>query len=212
MPVTLLPVKSLASVNLYNYNTLIMPDGSYRFDDNTIQKIRSWVASGNTIIGLERASQWLASAKFANIEFLPGKTVKAETYESSILAEAAQEVPGTIFEESLDLTHPLSFGFRDSRVPVYKDNSIIQKTGELNSLSYPAKYTDNPLLSGYSPKGFDKSIVGTPSLGVFPLQQGRVVLLYNNPVFRGYWRGSNRFLANAIFFSRAVKFSASREQ
>jgi hypothetical protein len=212
MPVTLLPVKSLSSENLYNYNTLILPDGNYRFDDNMVQKIRTWVSSGNTIIGLERASQWLASAKFANVEFVPAKNIKAESYESSILSEAAQEVPGTIFEESLDLTHPLSFGFRDSRIPVYKDNSIIQKTGELNPLSYPAKYTENPLLSGYSPKGFGKSIAGTPSLGVFPLQQGRVVLLYNNPVFRGYWRGSNRFLANAIFFSRAVKFSASREQ
>lgn len=212
MPVTLIPIKSLSSVNLYNYNTLIMPDGSYRFDDNMVQKIRSWVAAGNTIIGLEKASQWLASSKLANIEFLPGKDIKAETYEASILAEAAQEVPGTIFEESLDLTHPLCFGFHDSRVPVYKDNSIIQKVADLNSLNYPAKYTDNPLLSGYSPKGFGKSLTGTPSFGVFQLQQGRVVAFYNNPVFRGYWRGSNRFLANAIFFSKAIKFSATREQ
>jgi hypothetical protein len=211
IPVTLLPIKSLSSLNLYNYNTLILPDGSYKMDDNIVQKIRTWVSSGNTIIGLERASQWLASSKLANIEFLPGKNIKAETYEASILAEAAQEVPGTIFEESLDLTHPLCFGFHDSRVPVYKDNGIIQKITELNSLNYPAKYTKN-LLSGYSPKGFGKNIAGTPSFGVFQLQQGRVVALYNNPVFRGYWRGSNRFLANAIFFGKAVKFSASREQ
>jgi hypothetical protein len=212
MPVTLLPMKSLSSVNLYNYNTLILPDGSYRFDDNMVQKIKTWVSSGNTIIGLERASQWLASSKLANIEFLPGKSINADTYEVSILAEAAQEVPGTIFEESLDLTHPLCFGFHDLKMPVYKDNSIIQKNTELNSMNYPVKYTENSLLSGYSPKGFENRIAGTPAFGIFPLQQGRVVALYNNPVFRGYWRGSNRFLANAIFFGKAVKFSASREQ
>jgi hypothetical protein len=137
---------------------------------------------------------------------------KADNYEKSLLWTASREVPGTIYEAEVDLTHPLFFGYENNHIPVYKDNGIIQNIKEQNSLNYPARYTTSPLLSGYSPKGFDKSIAGTPICSVFQLRQGRVIASYNNPVFRGYWRGSNRFLANAIFFGKAIRFSAGGEQ
>jgi hypothetical protein len=214
MPVTLLPVKLLATVNLYNYNVLIMPDGNYQaIDDRTIEKIQSWVAAGNTLIGLERASQWLLKAKFVNSEFRSEQNdSKAATYESSLLWAASREVPGTIYEAVADLTHPLYYGYDNDHIPVYKDNSISLNIKDINPLNYPARYTSSPLLSGYSPKGYDKSIAGTPVCGVFPYRQGRVIASYNNPAFRGYWRGANRMLANAVFFSKAIRFSASREQ
>jgi hypothetical protein len=214
MPVTLLPLKQLAGLNLYNYNVLIVPDGNYpNIDEKTIEKIQGWVAAGNTIIGLERASQWLAKAKLMNVEFKNEQIDnKADNYEKSLLWTASREVPGTIYEAEVDLTHPLFYGYENNHIPVYKDNGIIQNIKEQNSLNYPARYTTSPLLSGYSPKGFDKSIAGTPICSVFQLRQGRVIASYNNPVFRGYWRGSNRFLANAIFFGKAIRFSAGGEQ
>lgn len=212
IPVTMLPQRLLSSFNIYNYNVLIIPDGTYQsIDESTIQKIKDWVAAGNTIIGLERASQWLAKTKMLNIEFAQEPNASALTYESTLLTAASREVPGTIYEVSLDLSHPLNFGYTNERMPVYKDNSLIQKTAEANPLSYPARFTSSPLVSGYSPRGFDKVLANTPASAVYPLRQGRVIAMYNNPVFRAYWRGSNKFLANAVFFSKAVKFGAARE-
>jgi hypothetical protein len=214
MPVTLLPMKQLAGVNLYNYNVLFVPDGSYpNIDENTTGKIQGWVAAGNTIIGLERASQWLAKVKLMNVEFKNDQPEnKADSYEKTMLWTASREVPGTIYEARVDLTHPLFYGYENDRIPVYKDNGIIQLIKDQNALNYPARYTSAPLLSGYSPKGADKAMAGTPICSVFQLRQGRVIASYNNPVFRGYWRGSNRFLANAIFFGKAIRFSAGGEQ
>ncbi|HEX2977224.1 MAG TPA: M14 family zinc carboxypeptidase [Bacteroidales bacterium] len=212
--VTLMPARLLSTVNLYNYNVLIVPDGTYsNVDERTIEKIQAWVGAGNTLIGLERASQWLAKAKFMNAEFRAESQVnKAQSYETSLLWLAAREVPGTIYEMTADLSHPLFFGYTNDRIPLYKDNSIVQNTKELNPLNYPSRYSPAPLLDGYSPKGFEKTIAGTPVCGAFQYRQGRVIAFYNNPVFRGYWRGSNKMLANAIFFSKAIKFSAGGEQ
>lgn len=207
IPVTMLPQRLLSSFNIYNYNVLIVPDGTYQsVDESTLLKIREWVAAGNTLIGLERASQWFAKTKMLNIEFASEPDAKALTYESSLLTAASREVPGTIYEVFLDLSHPLNFGFTNDRMPVYKDNSMIQKTGETSPLNYPVKFTTSPLISGYSPRGFDKTLANTPASVVFPIRQGRVIAMYNNPVFRAYWRGSNRFLANAVFFGKAVRF------
>lgn len=54
-------------------------------------------------------------------------------------------------------------------------------------------------------------LASTPVCSVFPISQGRIIATYNNPVFRAYWRGSNRFIANAIFFGKTIRFSSGRE-
>jgi hypothetical protein len=212
MPVTLLPLRQLASVNLYNYNVLIIPDGSYQMDERTIEKIRNWTASGNTLIGMERASQWLARNKFIDGEFLAEtENAKSASYEGALLYSASREVPGTIYDAVIDPTHPLNFGFTGDHIAIYKDNRIVDISKNLNPLNYPVRFSDKPLLSGYSPRGFEKTIASTPVAAVFPSRQGRVVAFYNNPVFRAYWRGLNRYLANAVFLSKAVRFSAGGE-
>ncbi len=212
MPVTLLPVRQLSTVNLHNYNVLIIPDGNYQLDERTVEKIRTWTASGNTLIGMERASQWLARNKFIESEFLnETESPKNESYEGSLLYFASREVPGTIYEAIIDPTHPLNYGFTGERISVYKDNRIVDISKNMNPLNYPVRFAGKPLLSGYSPGGFEKTIANTPVASVFPSRQGRVIAFYNNPVFRSYWRGLNRYLANAVFFSKAVRFSAGGE-
>ncbi|HEX2970271.1 MAG TPA: M14 family zinc carboxypeptidase [Bacteroidales bacterium] len=212
IPVTILPVRQLATVNLYKYNVLIIPDGTYQIDERTIEKIRAWTGSGNTLIGMERASQWLAKNKFIESELhTDDNNLNADTYEGTLLYSASREVPGTIYDAVLDPTHPLNFGFTGDHVPIYKDNKIVDTGKNLSPLNYPVRFSAKPLLSGYSPRGFEKTIEGTPVAAIFPSKQGRIIAFYNNPVFRGYWRGLNRYLANAVFFSKAVKFSAGGE-
>ena len=36
-------------------------------------------------------------------------------------------------------------------------------------------------------------------------RRGTVVLLIDNPKFRGYWRGMNRLLLKAIFFGNHIQ-------
>ncbi|MDF1558945.1 MAG: M14 family zinc carboxypeptidase [Bacteroidales bacterium] len=214
IPVTLLPQRLLSSVNLFNYNILIVPDGNYQaIGERTIEKIKAWLSSGNTVIGLERAAIWLNKNKFISVEFSSAAPASINlNYESTLISAASREVPGTVFEAFLDLTHPMNYGYSKDRVAIYKDNDIIQTTDDQSPLSFPARFTSASLLSGYSPRGFEKTLAGSPVYSAFPFRQGRVVVFYNNPNFRGYWWGTNKFLANAIFFSKAIRFSSSRIQ
>ena len=53
--------------------------------------------------------------------------------------------------------------------------------------------------------------------GATPVQlrevgSGRVVFFSDDPVFRGHWLGSEKLLANAIFFSPLVKTGGGNDE
>lgn len=207
IPATLLPVRTLKQTSLEKYNVLVIPAGSYQeLDEKVAEKIQNWVGAGNTLIGLENASNWLVKNKLIQAEYNKddAKAIGLN-YENAQLFSASREIPGTVFETKLDLTHPINYGYKTDRLPVFKDNEIIQLKAENIAANYPAVYTKSSLLDGYAPKAFVKALGDTPSLGIFGVRRGRIIAFYNSTNFRGYWLGTNRQLANAIFFGDKIR-------
>jgi hypothetical protein len=62
--------------------------------------------------------------------------------------------------------------------------------------------TSDPHLSGYISARNLERLRSSPSALVDQPGCGSVVLLIDNPNFRGYWVGTNRLLLNAIPFGR----------
>ena len=216
IPFTLLPVKGLGRANLSRYNVIVLPNGNYQdLDEKVVVKLQDWLASGNTLIAFENATNWLNKNQLIKVEF-EKEDVKAKgfNYENSLLYGASREIPGSVFETILDLTHPINYGYKTDRLPVFKDNSIIQEKAENLSANYPALYAKTPLLDGYAPTSFVKSLGGTPALGIFSSKRGRIIAFYNNSNFRGYWLGTNRQFANSLFFGDKIRLSSGsgREQ
>ena len=215
IPFTMLPVKGLRQAKLEKYNTIILPAGNYQdLDANVIEKLQDWIGNGNTLIAFESAANWLSKNKLIAAEF-EKDDIKATgfSYENGLLFGASREIPGTVFETRLDLTHPINYGYKTDRLPIFKDNSIIQLKAENIAANYPSRFTKTPLLDGYAPVGSIKSIAGTPALGIFGLKRGRIIAFYNNVNFRGYWLGTNRQFANSLFFGDKIRLTAgfSRE-
>jgi len=207
VPATLLPVRTLKQVSLEKYNVLVIPAGSYQeLDEKVAEKIQNWVGAGNTLIALENASNWLVKNKLIQAEYNKddAKAIGLN-YENAQLFSASREVPGSVFETKLDLTHPINYGYKTDRLPVFKDNEIIQLKAENIAANYPAVYTKSPLLDGYAPKAFVKTLGDTPSLGIFGVRRGRIIAFYNSTNFRGYWLGTNRQLANGLFFGDKIR-------
>ncbi|MDP3642853.1 MAG: M14 family zinc carboxypeptidase [Bacteroidota bacterium] len=210
IPFTMLPLKAFKQSSLNRYNIIVMPDGNYQdLDEKVTGKLQDWVAAGNTLIAFESAINWLNKNKLVTIE-LEKDEIKAIgfNYENSALFKASREIPGTVFETRLDLTHPINYGFQTDRLPAFKDNKIIQLKAENISANYPVWYTSSPLLDGYAPLRFIKSLSGTPALGIFGLKKGRIIAYYNNVVFRGYWSGTSRQFANGLFFGDKIRLSS----
>ena len=111
---------------------------------------------------------------------------------------------GTIFEVELDLTHPLCFGFTRDRLPVFKNSTAVLPPGN-DPFAAPARYSEAPLVSGFASEENVGNIAGSPAVRAGRVGRGAVICLVDNPIFRGVWHGTNKFLANALFFAGAIK-------
>ena len=115
-----------------------------------------------------------------------------------------ERIGGAIFEVDLDITHPLGFGYRSSKLPVYKNNLVFLAPSK-NPYATVAKYSENPHIDGYiSKNNLEKFIKPSASLVVSGIGGGRVVLFADNPNFRGAWYGTNKLFLNALFLGAEI--------
>ena len=107
---------------------------------------------------------------------------------------------GAIFSTQVDRTHPLAFGIETDELPVFRGHTVFIEPSS-NPYSTPLIYSDSdPLLSGYASPTNISLILGSAAVLVQSEGSGRVIVIADDPVFRGYWRGTQRLLENSIFF------------
>jgi hypothetical protein len=137
LPITKIRMNNYSSANLDKYNTLVMVSGNYsQLDSLKRQKLKNWTAKGNTLITIAGGSKWLIDKKMVKESLTKEDSLKGkkEDQEKKITkrlpyAEASEHIGrerigGAIFEVDLDITHPLGFGYRASKLPVYKNNLV----------------------------------------------------------------------------------------
>lgn len=231
MPITKVQLRNFNRIDLSKYNVMVMVSGSYnQLDSAKRQKISTWTASGNTLITIRTASSWAIKKKLVKESLIEDKDklkdkdkdkdkedtdkndkpVKRLPYVDARENIAKNRVGGAIFEVDLDITHPLAFGYRDNRLPVYR-NSTVWIAPSKNAYATVARYTTNPHIDGFiTKKNLNDFLIPSASLIVSPLGKGRVVLFADNPNFRGSWYGTNRLFLNALFFGNHISVPVDR--
>jgi hypothetical protein len=202
MNITKLDLIYLKTVDISEYTSIIIPSTKVKLDEATINKLMDWVKQGGTIIGYKNAVKWLSTNKFIKLEFESSKVdAKNVSFEQKEDFKEAQDISGAIFETKIDLSHPINFGFKNDKLPMFRDTAIFIKP---DSLSYnnPIKYTKTPLLSGYISKPNLNILKNSVPFQVKSLGKGKVVAFTDNTNFRAFWYGTNKLLMNAIFFSK----------
>ncbi|MEY3052760.1 MAG: hypothetical protein RLY31_2545 [Bacteroidota bacterium] len=204
LPVTKIETDRLSPSVLARFNVLLMPPGSYR--DLPADAVRNWLAAGGVLVAYENAIQWLEGRQLAPVVFRSAeKPVLSSvgTYASAREDRDARELSGAIFEAETDLTHPLLYGFDKSSLPLFRTHDLFMDTPE-NPYSAPIRYTASPLLAGYRHASLRKLAAGSPAAIIGGLGAGKVICLTDNTNFRAFWYGTNKILANAIFFGRTI--------
>ena len=115
----------------------------------------------------------------------------------------AQNTGGAIFEAHIDRTHPINFGFTSDKISLFRNTNIYLKADK-QSYNNPIQYTSNPLQSGYISEENLELIKNSVPLKVNRLGRGKVILFTDNTNFRAFWYGTNKLLANAIFFGDSM--------
>ena len=208
MPIVKMPVRLFSGADIQKYNVIVMVSGSYSsLSEKDKQKLKNWVAAGNTLITSRTASSWVIKNKIVNEKLLYKKkdtTNRRYNYDAAYGTLGKQSLGGAIFKVDLDLTHPIAYGFHDKQIPVYKNSTVFLAPAK-NQFSTVAKYTDNPHIDGYVTKENLDVMRKAASIIVSRVGKGRVVLFADNPNFRGAWYGTNKLFMNAVFFGQFIK-------
>ena len=207
MPITKVDLLSFARVDLNRYNTMVIVSGIYSLlDKNSVEKIRSWVQNGNTLITIKTGAEWAIRNGFTRHRLQSDSSMSfigRKDFDRAVEIEGAKALGGSIFRVDLDTTHPIGYGYNRRQVSVYK-NGLTFFHNSTNPYNTVAQYTLDPVVGGYVHSSTLKKVKGSPSILVGSEGAGRVVLFADEPNFRGTWYGTNRLFLNAMFYGNLI--------
>lgn len=207
MSATLLDMNNLVISDLSEYTAIVLLVRNPVLSENSIQKIKSWINNGGTLLVYGSGSEFLIQHEFIKAEIIP--TEKFDSSSDFSFAEKSKvgdihRIAGSIFEIKADLSHPLFYGYQKENIPVFKNSSLAIKKDE-KLFANPALYTSNPLLSGYSSKENVARIANSAYAIIQPTGAGQVIFIADNPNFRAMWYGNTKIFANAIFLGDLMR-------
>jgi hypothetical protein len=219
LPATLLDVIQLRTASFTRYTAIVLADGLYErsIAGDTLENLKRWVRDGGTLIAMGRAAEWAAKHELARVDFgresaaAPAATraeavvpAKRTAYADAENREALKLVSGAIFETKIDASHPLGFGYGGDPLPLFRDNALVMRPTR-TPWETPVIYTEKPLLAGYASAANQGAIANSAAVVAIPSGAGVVVLMTDNPNFRGYWYGGNKLFLNALFFGQVIR-------
>jgi len=205
---TKMDVGNARRADFWDYSVIIMPDGNY--NGLNVSALERWVSDGGTLICYKGAINWAKRNKLVNIETNSAKKDTSEDrkpYHRISEDNGRNYIGGAIFEMELDLSHPLMYGLENEKMASFKRGTSFYKIPK-NPYASPAIYTSSPLLSGYITDENLDALSETAAVFVGGKGRGKVICFADNTNFRGYWYGTNKLLANAIFFGNTISGSA----
>lgn len=214
MPITKVDTGNYRRISLEDYDVAVFVAGNYGFmSEDEIEDLQRWISNGGTLITIGSAAEWAVQNELTSDIHIVGELEEEENeipeipdridFEKARDIFGAQQIGGIILEGNLDTTHPLGFGYHNRSLPVWRSHTTFYHGSE-NPYSTPLKYTSSPLMSGYISDDNLEEISETASVMVDQHGSGRVILMADNPKFRGYWFGTNKLLLNAIFFGQQI--------
>jgi hypothetical protein len=209
MPITKVRKEYFNRLDLDSYNSLVLVSGNYDWDEKTVDKIKTWVSKGNTIIAQGTATSALIKHKIISEQLLEKskdslKKAVQKPYVDAPENMGRERLGGVFINGILDLSHPLGFGYTSNEVVLYKNNLVWLQPSK-SDYGTPVVYADKPHVDGYISKTIrkDKLPKAAPVV-VSRLGKGRVILFAENPNFRGTAYGTNRMFLNALFLGNHI--------
>lgn len=206
-PLNMVDLEDAQHINLDHYNVIILTDGYYTLEDSMLDKLDSWVANGGRLIVIGSGIQKVAGKKGFSIEAPTSvDTVVPVVVEEPELPEAyaggerkslSHDIPGTVFQTTLDHSNPLTFGLGKAYWTLKTSTANYTWLKDNGNAIY---LDDTPKYYGFA--GY-KALEHTRKTLVAGLEYnggGSVVYLVDNPLFRSFWNSGKILFANALFF------------
>jgi hypothetical protein len=209
IPVVRVTQQQLNRLALHHYTHIILSTGRYSFDEKINEKLATWINRGGQLIANRTAGNWLVKQDWSPIKKVDFEEENIDDMpyaeRSKYLAE--KYIGGAIYQVGLDTSHPLAFGINTKTIPIFRRGTDVYQV-ENNPFVTIARYTDKPLLSGFSSDDNQKKIANSVSIAATRKGKGSVIFYSDNMNFRAFWWGSSKLFSNSFYFGKAFQSSA----
>ncbi|MEC5167262.1 hypothetical protein RCH18_003014 [Flavobacterium sp. PL11] len=210
-PVSVVEVNNFNRIKLNSYNTLILADGDYEFSEDQHKKISAWIKDGGKVIAINGAlsvfdgKEGYALTPFASDEEKLAAEKESEAvvlkerfldFEGIERREISKSIPGAVVENTLNKSHPMSFGLGDNYFSLKTDSKKYSLLKEAVNIAYVPK---NYKSYGFIGNDVKKKMENTMSFAVESKGNGSVIYMVDNPLFRGFWENGILLFSNALF-------------
>ena len=212
-PLSILAPDQLASADLSNYNTIILPSGNYSaWGDAVLRKLTTWISTGGKLIAIESAVGFLSGKEGFGVSPFLDDDERKEAEKQREQAAAAERiadfrtreraglsytVSGAVFEVKMDASFPLGFG-TEGKYYTLKNSGrryAYLKRGVNAGIIPDDTYQRSGFAGAKAKAGVAESLV----FGVEYNGRGQVIYLVDNPLFRGFWEYGKLIMSNALF-------------
>ncbi|UNY98860.1 zinc carboxypeptidase [Zhouia spongiae] len=205
-PVSVLGLSYFNQINLSEYDVLILPETRDQINDNVVKLIKKWVENGGKLISIGSSVNNLADDSDFGIshkkedndnEVDEGNSVDLTPFSGHERDYMKKMITGAIFKAKVDKTHPMSFGYDDHYFTLKLNSSAYEFLKGGNAVYINEKHSPYNGFAGSDAIAKQKNTV---VLGSNPLGKGQIVIMVDNPLFRGFWENGKLFIANSVFF------------
>ena len=196
-------------VDLSEYDVLILPGASAGqleqvFPKEKRDQLLEWVKNGGVLIAMEETATFFTQQSRFN-QLRVAQPAADSTQQTHYLSWSERErynglksIPGAAFNARVDTSHPLAFGLKSELFSLRQGTRALQPATGLQTVVHYAAEAQQLLAAGYAAADNLKALTGKTVAAVLPVEQGKIVYLVDNPVFRMFWMGPSRMLQNAV--------------
>ncbi|PUZ22534.1 Zinc carboxypeptidase [Chitinophaga costaii] len=204
-PISIVNEEDLGDLDWEEMDVLILPGGNYPMlaGKAVSERLRNWVSAGGRLIAigsaaadLSESGDWGFHLKHEPEPLHPDPYQALKPYANREREEIKQSIPGAIYRVYLDNTHPLAFGYGNDYYTLKLTDVLFDFTNNGWNVGYLKKDSYQTGFVGVNTKTHlqDGLVMGVKDIG-----NGSLIVLADDPIFRGFWENGKLLLANAIF-------------
>ena len=206
-PHTIIEADQLGNVPMEDFNLLILPEGRYRFNDQLVSELNSWIRGGGRLIAIGSAAASLEGKKGFNLNgernenggsANQDENSELESYGDQSRRYASYNIPGAIFKVNLDQTHPLAFGLGEHYFTLKTSSNTYPFQEDIWNVGTIDK---NIFSHGFVGRKAKESMKETLVFGLEEKGRGAVIYFVDNPLYRAFWHQGHFLFSNAVFLA-----------
>lgn len=218
-PVTTVRTASMGRIDLSRYDVLVLPSGTYNFNDDQMRRLRDWLGRGGTLITIGQASAWAASERAALLpthllqrdgsaagaaddkKTPPRIDIEKFDYNQAIRIERGSPdgTAGAILRVKLDKEHWLSAGL-DEEIQVVMEGSRMFMPVKLDAGTNVGVYAakDRVVAAGFMWPEAQALVQQKSFLMHVPVGRGHVIAFAEDPNYRAFTEATTLLFINAV--------------